>query len=154
MTTSANATFSLDGWDEAPYEETGFTIGPATEDLPDDQTAAALYDVLEQQVLPLFFDRNEQGLPLDSPLRNYRDPHHKPELVAAVTRFVGMKGFRPVDEIARGLGHRRARGPHRHGDLQRPEWWRAQCHPRLRPLRATGPSSIERPTCWARCLWR
>jgi starch phosphorylase len=55
----------LDGWwDEAPYEETGFTIGPATEDLPDDQTAAALYDVLEQQVLPLFFDRNEQGLPL------------------------------------------------------------------------------------------
>jgi len=55
----------LDGWwDEAPYEETGFTIGPATEDLPDDQTAASLYEVLEQQVLPLFFDRNEQGLPL------------------------------------------------------------------------------------------
>ena len=55
----------LDGWwDEAPYEETGFTIGPATEDLPDDQTAAALYEVLEQQVLPLFFDRNEQGLPI------------------------------------------------------------------------------------------
>jgi starch phosphorylase len=55
----------LDGWwDEAPYEETGFTIGPATEDLPDDQTAAALYEVLEQQVLPLFFERNEQGLPL------------------------------------------------------------------------------------------
>jgi len=55
----------LDGWwDEAPYEETGFTIGPATEDLPDDQTAAFLYEVLEQQVLPLFFDRNEQGLPL------------------------------------------------------------------------------------------
>ncbi len=55
----------LDGWwDEAPYEETGFAIGPATEDLPDDQTAAALYEVLEQQVLPLFFDRNEQGLPI------------------------------------------------------------------------------------------
>jgi starch phosphorylase len=55
----------LDGWwDEAPYEETGFSIGPATENLPDDQTAAALYDVLEKQVLPLFFERNEQGLPL------------------------------------------------------------------------------------------
>jgi glycogen phosphorylase len=55
----------LDGWwDEAPYEETGFTIGPPVEELPDDQTAAALYDVLEQQVVPLFFDRNEEGLPL------------------------------------------------------------------------------------------
>ncbi|HEX5853981.1 MAG TPA: hypothetical protein VFZ57_00045, partial [Thermoanaerobaculia bacterium] len=44
--------------------ETGFTIGPATEELPDDQTASFLYDVLEQQVLPLFFERNTQGLPL------------------------------------------------------------------------------------------
>ncbi len=55
----------LDGWwEEAPYEEIGFTIGPAAEDLPDDQTATFLYEALEQQVLPLFFDRNEQGLPL------------------------------------------------------------------------------------------
>ncbi|HKA36276.1 MAG TPA: alpha-glucan family phosphorylase [Thermoanaerobaculia bacterium] len=55
----------LDGWwDEAPYEETGFAIGPAIEELPDDQSAAALYDVLERQVLPLFFDRDEKGLPL------------------------------------------------------------------------------------------
>lgn len=56
------------------------------------------------QALAGFARENEQGLPLDSPLRNYRDPHHKPELVAALTRFVGMKGFRPVDEIAGGLG--------------------------------------------------
>jgi len=55
----------LDGWwDEAPYEETGFAIGPATDDVPDDQAAAALYDVLEQRVFPLFFQRNELGLPL------------------------------------------------------------------------------------------
>jgi len=51
-------------WDEAPREDTGFTIGPPTEDLPDDQTAAFLYEALEQDVLPLFFDRNDQGLPL------------------------------------------------------------------------------------------
>jgi mannose-6-phosphate isomerase len=56
------------------------------------------------QALAGFARENEQGLPLDSPLRNYGDPHHKPEVVAALTRFVGMKGFRPVDEIARGLG--------------------------------------------------
>ena len=55
----------LDGWwDEAPYEETGFAIGPASEDLSDEQTAAALYETLEQQVVPLFFRRNEEGLPL------------------------------------------------------------------------------------------
>ena len=55
----------LDGWwDEAPYEETGFAIGPPIEELPDDQTASALYDVLEKQVLPLFFDRDARGLPL------------------------------------------------------------------------------------------
>ena len=56
------------------------------------------------QALAGFARENEQGLPLDSPRRNYRDPHHKPELVAALTRFVSMKGFRPRDEIARGLG--------------------------------------------------
>jgi glycogen phosphorylase len=55
----------LDGWwDEAPYEEMGFAIGPATDDVPDDQTAAALYDVLEHRILPLFFERNELGQPL------------------------------------------------------------------------------------------
>ena len=60
----------LDGWwDEAPYEETGFAIGPATEELPDDQSAAALYEALEQQVLPLFFDRNERACRWDGSRR-------------------------------------------------------------------------------------
>lgn len=55
----------LDGWwDEAPYEETGFVIGPATDYAPDEQVAASLYEVLEEQVLPLFFSRDEKGLPL------------------------------------------------------------------------------------------
>lgn len=58
----------------------------------------------QDQALAGFARENEQGLPLDSPRRNYRDPRHKPEVVAALTRFVGMKGFRPRDEIARGLG--------------------------------------------------
>jgi mannose-6-phosphate isomerase len=57
-----------------------------------------------EQALAGFARENERGLPLDSPRRNYRDPHHKPEVVAAVTRFVGLKGFRPKGEIARGLG--------------------------------------------------
>ena len=55
----------LDGWwDEAPYEETGFVIGPATDYAPDEDVAASLYDVLEKQVLPLFFQRDAANLPL------------------------------------------------------------------------------------------
>ncbi|MFN2633256.1 MAG: alpha-glucan family phosphorylase [Thermoanaerobaculia bacterium] len=54
----------LDGWwDEAPYEETGFVIGPATDYAPDEEVAASLYDVLETKVLPLFFQRDESGRP-------------------------------------------------------------------------------------------
>jgi glycogen phosphorylase len=54
----------LDGWwDEAPYEEAGFVIGPAKDRAPDDEVAASLYEVLEQQVLPLFMHKGDDGLP-------------------------------------------------------------------------------------------
>jgi mannose-6-phosphate isomerase len=46
---------------------------------------------------------NAEGVPLDAPRRNYRDPNHKPELVSALSSFTALKGFRPLDEIARGL---------------------------------------------------
>lgn len=43
------------------------------------------------------FAREEaQGVPLDSPVRNYKDPSHKPELVVALTRFEALAGFRDV----------------------------------------------------------
>lgn len=41
------------------------------------------------------FAREEaRGVPADSPVRNYRDPNHKPELVVALTRFEALAGFR------------------------------------------------------------
>lgn len=41
------------------------------------------------------FEReNRSGVPLDSPLRNYRDDSHKPELVVALERFEALAGFR------------------------------------------------------------
>jgi len=46
---------------------------------------------------------NAEGIPLDAARRNYRDLNHKPELVCALTPFVALKGFRPLDEVARGL---------------------------------------------------
>jgi mannose-6-phosphate isomerase len=48
------------------------------------------------------FEReNRAGLPLDAFERNYRDPHHKPELVVALTPFVALRGVRPLAEIER-----------------------------------------------------
>jgi len=46
---------------------------------------------------------NAEGIPLDAPRRNYRDLNHKPELVCALAPFTALKGFRPLDEVARGL---------------------------------------------------
>ena len=39
---------------------------------------------------------NAEGVPVDAPHRNYRDPNHKPELVCALTPFTALKGFRPA----------------------------------------------------------
>jgi mannose-6-phosphate isomerase len=46
---------------------------------------------------------NAEGIPVDAPHRNYRDPNHKPELVCALSPFVALEGFRPATEIARQL---------------------------------------------------
>jgi starch phosphorylase len=58
----------LDGWwDEADYIRTGWPIGHGeTYDDPEyeDQVEAnALYDLLEQEVVPLFYDRDTEGIP-------------------------------------------------------------------------------------------
>ena len=61
---------------------------------------------------------NAEGIPLDAPHRNYRDPNHKPELVCALSpSFVVLKGFRPVDEIARRLDL--VGGPELRGEIAR-----------------------------------
>ncbi|BDT88759.1 mannose-6-phosphate isomerase, class I [Nocardia cyriacigeorgica] len=41
-----------------------------------------------------FHRENQAGVPLDSPMRNYRDENHKPELVVALDRFEALAGFR------------------------------------------------------------
>ncbi len=41
-----------------------------------------------------FAAENARGVPLTSPLRNYKDPNHKPELLCALTRFEALCGFR------------------------------------------------------------
>jgi mannose-6-phosphate isomerase class I len=50
-----------------------------------------------------FARENAAGVPLTAWDRNYRDDNHKPELIAAITDFYGLRGFRPLTEIARVL---------------------------------------------------
>lgn len=50
----------------------------------------------------LGFQREQaQGVPLDSPARNYKDQNHKPELFCALLPSQALCGFRRVDETLR-----------------------------------------------------
>ncbi|BBX26822.1 mannose-6-phosphate isomerase, class I [Mycolicibacterium alvei] len=53
------------------------------------------------------FDREDRlDIPVNSPIRNYRDRSHKPELLVALGQFDALAGFRPVDrtvELMRAL---------------------------------------------------
>ena len=44
-----------------------------------------------------FAEENAAGIPLDVPERRYKDAHHKPELLCALTPFFALCGFRPVE---------------------------------------------------------
>lgn len=48
-----------------------------------------------------FDAENAAGVPIDAPNRNYKDPHHKPEIIVALTPFAALSGFRnPQDTRA------------------------------------------------------
>lgn len=58
-------------------------------------------DMLSIQVHPTkegaekgFARENDNGIPLDSPERNYKDDNHKPEMMAALSEFYLLHGFR------------------------------------------------------------
>ena len=58
----------LDGWWAEAYDGTnGFAIGKgrahASAEETDRRDAESLYDVLENQVIPMFYDRDDHGLP-------------------------------------------------------------------------------------------
>lgn len=47
---------------------------------------------------------NLKGIALDSPLRNYKDSHHKPECMCALTTFWGLCGFRSLAQMTALIG--------------------------------------------------
>lgn len=50
-----------------------------------------------------FREEEAAGIPMESPTRSYKDPHHKPEMAYALTTFDTLVGFRPTAEILRVL---------------------------------------------------
>jgi mannose-6-phosphate isomerase len=46
-----------------------------------------------------YLRENQQGIALSAPHRNYRDEHHKPECICALTEFHALCGFRTPEEI-------------------------------------------------------
>jgi starch phosphorylase len=117
----------LDGWwDEADYVRTGWPIGHGEEydnpEYQDEVEANALYDLLEQEIVPLFYDRDNEGLPrgwiakmkdtirLNCPtfntarmLRDYAMRGYFP----ASERYKAMtsEGYQPVKELAQWKQH-------------------------------------------------
>lgn len=49
-----------------------------------------------EQAAEGFAREDAAGIPLDAPVRNYKDPDPKPELICALTEFHALAGFRPA----------------------------------------------------------
>ncbi len=57
----------------------------------------------QRQAREGFARENALGINLDDEVRNYHDEYHKPELIAALTDFYALRGFRLLEEIATTL---------------------------------------------------
>lgn len=53
----------------------------------------------EAQAREGFEKENRAGVPLTAPNRNYKDAHHKPELMVALSDFWLLHGFRPEQQL-------------------------------------------------------
>ena len=51
------------------------------------------------QAIDGFIREEEMGITLRSPIRNYKDTNHKPEIICALTPFTIMAGFKDTKEI-------------------------------------------------------
>ncbi|MGP5931034.1 mannose-6-phosphate isomerase, class I [Corynebacterium glyciniphilum] len=68
-----------------------------------DQALSLQAHPTKEQAAEGFARENAAGLPTGSPIRNYKDDNHKPELLVALTRFEALAGFRPVESTRRLL---------------------------------------------------
>ncbi|MEU7282107.1 mannose-6-phosphate isomerase, class I [Streptomyces sp. NPDC045431] len=66
-----------------------------------------------------FARENALGVPPDAPHRTYRDAHHKPEMIVALTPFDGLCGFREPRRCAELLDTLRVPGLRAHAEALR-----------------------------------
>ncbi len=100
----------LDGWwDEADYVSTGWPIGHGEDyddpNYQDDVEANALYDLLEQQIVPLYYNRDSEGLPRGwiAKMKNairLNCPHFN---TARMVRDYAMQAYFPASDRHRAL---------------------------------------------------
>jgi mannose-6-phosphate isomerase len=99
---------------EAPVAELGARVAQDFGELPFLLKVLAAEEPLSLQAHPSmaqakagFARENAAGIPLDAPHRSYRDAHHKPELLCALTPMDALCGFRapePTHALFRALG--------------------------------------------------
>jgi len=58
----------------------------------------------KQQAEEGFLREENAGLDIQSPVRNYKDPNNKSEIICAITAFTLMAGFRQPEEMVSSLG--------------------------------------------------
>ena len=109
---AAPATVNGQGLDEAIAADPAAALGKRVTEAHGDQlpflvkllAAAAPLSIQAhpslEQAQEGFARENAEGIALNSPNRNYKDPNHKPELIVALTEFRALAGFRPVPDTA------------------------------------------------------
>ena len=109
---AAPATVNGQGLDEAIAADPAAALGKRVTEAHGDQlpflvkllAAAAPLSIQAhpslEQAKEGFERENAEGIELNSPNRNYKDPNHKPELIVALTEFRALAGFRPVPDTA------------------------------------------------------
>ncbi|MGV0343567.1 mannose-6-phosphate isomerase, class I [Corynebacterium lehmanniae] len=109
---AAPATVNGQGLDDAIAADPAAALGKRVQDAHGDQlpflvkllAAAAPLSIQAhpslEQAKEGFERENAEGIELNSPSRNYKDPNHKPELIVALTEFRALAGFRPVPDTA------------------------------------------------------
>ena len=107
---AAPATVNGQGLDEAIAADPAAALGKRVTEAHGDQlpflvkllAAAAPLSIQAhpslEQAQEGFARENTEGIALNSPNRNYKDPNHKPELIVALTEFRALAGFRPVPD--------------------------------------------------------
>lgn len=107
---AAPATVNGQGLDEAIAADPAAALGKRVKEAHGDQlpflvkllAAAAPLSIQAhpslEQAQEGFARENAEGIALNSPNRNYKDPNHKPELIVALTEFRALAGFRPVPD--------------------------------------------------------